>query len=235
MEARVIWDHEAAGSIPAYPTKIAAHVLGHGSYENRLWQPEETALIRKIRLAAMAAVQKTDMRPSMVLRGFESSIFRHYHEPEQAWANNRDERFPYPPAWFPACSLYRTVLHAGITIRSSKHNRYCGGLLIRSPVDSGVQVQVLPAPPRAFSFCVSSQRRRYGSNENRVPCVPKVREENEYKGTSGNHHAGFSAVLQSVPGGIQDQLPGIRKERRYGCRSEKRNKFLKTERSGEAE
>ena len=102
MEARVIWDHEAAGSIPAYPTKIVAYVFGRGSYENRLWQPEETALIRKIRLAAMAAVQKTDMRPAMVFRGFESSIFRHYHEPEHACANNLDERFPYPPARVPA-------------------------------------------------------------------------------------------------------------------------------------
>ena len=76
MEARVIWDHEVAGSTPAYPTKIAAHVFGLGSYENRLWQPEETALIRKIRLAAMAAVQKTDIGAVMLHRGFESSIFR---------------------------------------------------------------------------------------------------------------------------------------------------------------
>lgn len=33
-------------------------------------------------------------------------------------------------------------------IRNSKHNRYCGGLLIRSPMDFGVQVQVLPVPPK---------------------------------------------------------------------------------------
>lgn len=31
---------------------------------------------------------------------------------------------------------------------NSKHNRYCGGLLIRSPMDFGVQVQVLTVPPK---------------------------------------------------------------------------------------
>ena len=31
--------------------------------------------------------------------------------------------------------------------RNSKHNRYCSGLLIRSPADAGVLVRVRPVPP----------------------------------------------------------------------------------------
>lgn len=41
--------------------------------------------------------------------------------------------------------------YAGLYIRNSKHNRYCGGLLIRSPMDFGVQVRVLPVPPFYFA------------------------------------------------------------------------------------
>lgn len=43
----------------------------------RWFESNHLVQIWKIRLVAMAAVQKTDMRPVMVFRRFESSIFRH--------------------------------------------------------------------------------------------------------------------------------------------------------------
>ena len=65
----------------------------------------------------------------MVFRGFESSIFRHGSIPTlRVRQAERPEK-----------------LAAGT--RNSKHNRYCGGLLIRSSVDSGVLVQVQSVPP----------------------------------------------------------------------------------------
>ena len=47
-------------------------------------------------------------------------------------------------------SVQQKAVQTGLApyIRDSKHNRYCGGLLIRSPIDFGVQVQVLPVPPK---------------------------------------------------------------------------------------
>lgn len=65
----------------------------------------------------------------MVSWGFESSIFRH-----------RGKR---------RCSKGLPSAGAGLgrNLWNSKHNRYCGGLLIRYTLDGVVSVRVRPVPP----------------------------------------------------------------------------------------
>ena len=110
--------------------------LANGSYRTEPWSMTidrgglQTAT-RKVRVTVAQRSRKPTWTSAMGSCGFESCTFRHRGNDACGW-------------------VHRTALRVvclGCQIRNSKHNRYCGGLLIHSSVDAGVSVQVRSVPP----------------------------------------------------------------------------------------
>ena len=75
---------------------------------------------------------------------------------------------------------------------NSKHNRYCGGLLIRSRVVSRVQVRVLLIPP-------NDKELSYGDQQQRIYLLPQMRGQDQDQGhPEGDGAEAFSPLVSLV-------------------------------------